>query len=58
MLRVRMKMGLGAYASPRQDTDYTGAGGSQEFMGRSVTRGPVGLTSVYVQADLSRCLTC
>jgi hypothetical protein len=31
MLHVRMKMGLGAYASPRQDTDYTGAGGGQEL---------------------------
>jgi hypothetical protein len=33
MLRVRIKMRSGAYASSRQDTDYTGAGGGQEFMG-------------------------
>ena len=26
MLHVRMKMGLGAYESSRQDTDYAGAG--------------------------------
>jgi hypothetical protein len=31
MLRVRMKMRSGAYASSRQDTDYAGAGGGQEL---------------------------
>ena len=31
MLRVRIKMRAGAYASSRQDTDYAGAGGGQEF---------------------------
>jgi hypothetical protein len=33
MLSVRIKMRSGAYASSRQDTHYTGGGGSQEFMG-------------------------
>jgi hypothetical protein len=31
VLRVRIKMRSGAYASSRQDTDYAGAGGGQEF---------------------------
>jgi hypothetical protein len=31
MLHLRIKMRSGAYASSRQDTDYAGAGGSQEF---------------------------
>src|SRR5215212_8040087 len=33
MLDVRIKVRSGAYASSRQDTHYTGGGGSQEFMG-------------------------
>jgi hypothetical protein len=33
MLRVRMKMLSGAYASWAQDTDYTEGGGGQEFVG-------------------------
>jgi hypothetical protein len=34
MLHVRIKMRLGAYASSRQDTDYTGGGDSQAFRPR------------------------
>ena len=33
MLHARIQMRSGAYASSRQDTDYTGAGGRQEFLG-------------------------
>jgi hypothetical protein len=44
MLRVRIKRRSGAYASSRQDTDYAGAGGGQEFMGRPNIRGPAVLT--------------
>jgi hypothetical protein len=33
LLHLRIKMRLGAYASSRQDTDYAGGGGGQEFMG-------------------------
>ena len=33
MLRTGIQMRSGAYASSRQDTHYTGGGGSQEFMG-------------------------
>ena len=32
-LHLRIKRRSDAYASLRQDTDYAGAGGSQEFMG-------------------------
>jgi hypothetical protein len=33
MLHLRIMMRSGAYASSRQDTDYVGVGGGQEFMG-------------------------
>jgi hypothetical protein len=57
MLRVRKRMRSGAYASSRQDTDYTGGGVVRSFDPWSVTRGTACLTSVCVQADLSRCLS-
>jgi hypothetical protein len=44
MLDVRIKVGLCAYASSRQDTDYTGGGVVKSFDPGSVTRGPVCLT--------------
>jgi hypothetical protein len=57
MLRVRMKMRSDAYASSRQNTDYAGAGGwSGVWAPGSNIEGPACLTSVCVQADLSRCL--
>jgi hypothetical protein len=34
MLRIRIKRRAGAYLLSRQDTDYAGAGGSQEFRPR------------------------
>jgi hypothetical protein len=34
ILCVRIKLRSGAYATPRQDTDYAGAGGGQEFRPR------------------------
>ena len=52
MLRVRIKMRSGAYASSRQDTDYAGAGVVRSFDPGSVTRGTACLTSVCVQGDL------
>jgi hypothetical protein len=49
MLRVRIKMRSGAYASSRQDTDYTGGGAvGRSSWGQSVTRGPAILTSVCI----------
>jgi hypothetical protein len=42
MLRIRIKMRSGAYASSLQDTDYAGARGGQEFMGRPNIRGSAG----------------
>jgi hypothetical protein len=33
-----------------------GGRGSQEFMGRSITRGPAALTWMCIEAHLSRCL--
>ena len=53
MLRVRIKMRSGAYASSRQDTDYAGKRGVVRSIDPwSVTRGTACLTSVYVQGDL------
>jgi hypothetical protein len=53
MLRVRIKMRSGAYASLRSDTDYTGEEGvGRSFEPGSVTRGPACLTSVCVQGDM------
>jgi hypothetical protein len=58
MLHLRIKMGLGAYASSRQDTDYTGGGVVRSSWERPIIRGTAALTSVCIQAHLSRCLTC
>jgi hypothetical protein len=52
MMRVCIKVRSGAYASSRQDTDYAGAGGGQEFTVRPNIRGTACLTSVCVQGDL------
>jgi hypothetical protein len=53
MLRVRIKMRSGAYASSRQDTDYAGAGGcSGVWAPGSNIEGPACLASVRVQGDL------
>jgi|SRR5215208_732030 hypothetical protein len=56
MLDVRIKMRLGAYASPRQDTHYTGVGRSS--WERPIIRGPAVLTSMCIHAALSCCPTC
>jgi hypothetical protein len=56
MLRVRIKMRSAQYASARQDTDYKGAGWSGVWAPGSTIEGPACLTSVCLQADLSRCL--
>jgi hypothetical protein len=58
MLRLRMKMHSGAYASSRQDTDNVGPGVVRSSWGRSFTRGSAILNSVCIQADFSHCLTC
>jgi hypothetical protein len=52
MRRVRIKKRSGAYASSRQDTDYTGGGVVRSFDPGSVTRGTACLTSVCTQGDL------
>ena len=52
MLHLRIKMRLGAYASSRQDADYTGGGVVRRFDPGSVTRGTACLTSVCIQGDL------
>jgi hypothetical protein len=44
MLHVRIKMRSGAYASSRQDTDYTGDGVVRSYDPGSVTRGTAVLT--------------
>jgi len=44
MLRIRLKMRSGAYASSRQDTDYAGPGVVRSFDPGSVTRGTACLT--------------
>ena len=44
---------LGRIASSRQDTDYTGVGVGRSYDPRSATRGPVGLTEVFVKAALN-----
>jgi hypothetical protein len=48
----RSKDALGAYASSRQDTDYTGGGVVRSFDPGAVTRGTACLTSVCIQAVL------
>ena len=48
MLHVRIEMRLGAYASSRQDTDYAGAGGGQEFGPGSTIEGPACLIQVCI----------
>ncbi len=56
MLHVRIKMSSGACASSRQDTNVVkgeGVGGS--LAPRWIAKGPAGLTSVWIQANLSRC---
>jgi hypothetical protein len=50
-------MRSGQYATPRQDAD-AGGGVARSSWGRCIIRGTAALTSVCVQADLSRCLTC
>jgi hypothetical protein len=52
MVHVRIEMRLGAYASSRQDTDYTGAGVVRSYDPGSVTRGTACLTQVCVQGDI------
>jgi hypothetical protein len=52
VLDVCIKMRLGAYASSRQDTDYTGGGVVRSFDPGSVTRGTACLISVCVQGDM------
>jgi hypothetical protein len=58
ILCVRIKMRSGAYATPRQDTDYAGAGGGQEFLGRPDIRGTICLTWMFVQAILRPAAWC
>jgi hypothetical protein len=48
MLDLRIKMRLGAYASSRQDTDYTGGGVVRSSRGRLITEGPPVLTLMCV----------
>ena len=48
MLHLRIKMRLGAYASSRQDTDYTGGGVVRSSRGRLITEGPPVLTLMCV----------
>jgi len=48
-----MKRRSGAYASSRQDTDYTGVGVGRSYDPRSATRGAVGLTEVFVKVALN-----
>ena len=57
MLRTGIEMRSGAYASSRQDTDYTGGGVVRSFDPGSVTRSTACLTSVCVQGDL-KALIC
>jgi hypothetical protein len=53
MLRVCIKMRLGAYASSRQDTDTdTGGGVVRSFDPGSVTRGTACLTRMCIRAGL------
>jgi hypothetical protein len=57
MLRVRIKMCTGAYASSRQDTHYTGGGGVvRSSAPGSITRDTACLTSVCIQGDLKAVL--
>jgi hypothetical protein len=56
--RTGIKMHPGAYASSRQDTDYTGSGVGTSSWGRSVSRGPAVQTSMCIEAGLSRRLMC
>jgi hypothetical protein len=52
MLRIRIKMRSGAYASSRQDTDYAGPGVVRSSRPRSITEGPAVLSWVCVLAVL------
>ena len=57
MLHVRITMSSGACASSRQNTNVVkGEGVSGSLAPRWIAKGPAVLTSVCVQADLSRCL--
>ena len=47
-IKMRSEMRSGAYASSRQDTDYTGGGVVRSSRGRLITEGPPVLTLMCV----------
>jgi hypothetical protein len=56
--RIRIEMRLGASTVLRQDAYTATWRGSRSYSPQSITEGPAVLTSMYVQADLSRHFTC